>query len=45
VTAQEFSAIAGFQRVQAHDDQTALAIWRRDPVTVGDSPVATALSQ
>ena len=28
VSPLEFSSIAGFQRRQAHDDQTALAVWR-----------------
>ncbi len=26
----EFSALVGFQRQQAHDDQTAVAVWRTD---------------
>jgi serine/threonine protein phosphatase PrpC len=45
VSAPEFSAIAGFQRVQAHDDQTALAIWRRHSAAAGDSRSTAVLDR
>lgn len=34
----QFSAVAGFQRRQAHDDQTALGIWRVEHDVEGSAP-------
>lgn len=38
----QFSAVAGFQRRQAHDDQTALGIWRVEHDVDGSAAAAPA---